>query len=180
MTDYIFLHRFGEGGPARTGFKLEPRIEKLRPTTNAGIHSRLVRLAIFAAKRRFRPVLPRDAELLRRQHLPPFTFSLIDLPIRRGILFCVVQYVIPVHANSFVTITLYALQTFPPNGIFCNTLVRAEEAICCLAFIFMGSRTLRISEWSMSVLRCMVEWQNPYRFNQYVNLKTSARFLLTK
>lgn len=101
VTDHIFPDGFGERRPASAGVKFQGRVEQLRSTAHTGINARLVRLAVFAAERRFRAMLSGDLKLFGGKNLSPFRFGFIYLPVRNGIFFRVVQDIIPVHRNCF-------------------------------------------------------------------------------
>src|SRR5699024_1513824 len=78
VANELFLHRLAKAGPTRSGSKLIGRIEEFRSTTNAGINTRLKRLAIFPCSGLFGAVFAGNHKLFFRKFFPPFIFTLLN------------------------------------------------------------------------------------------------------
>src|SRR5699024_10402504 len=77
VANDLFLHRLAKAGPTRSGSKLIGRIEEFRSTTNAGINTRLKRLATFPCSVLFVAVFAVNHKLFLRKFFAPFIFSLL-------------------------------------------------------------------------------------------------------
>src|ERR687888_2479330 len=77
--DRALARRLEERRPPAAGVVLRVRAEELGAAAGAPVDARLEHVVVLAAERPFGPLLPEDAELLRRQVAPPLRLRLPHL-----------------------------------------------------------------------------------------------------